>query len=92
MAVVSSRTVPAGDLVPDSHAPPGRVLDEDLAGLDDQALLGIAGSLPPGSERRATAYGLLVTRYRWLVRSCVRPYLHSPEPAEDLMQVGTSAC
>jgi RNA polymerase sigma-B factor len=29
-----------------------------------------------------------VTRYRWLVRSCVRPYLHSPEPAEDLMQVG----
>jgi RNA polymerase sigma-B factor len=29
-----------------------------------------------------------VSRYRWLVRSCVRPYLHSPEPAEDLMQVG----
>jgi RNA polymerase sigma-B factor len=28
---------------------------------------------------------LLVTRYRWLVRSCVRPYLRSPEPAEDLM-------
>ena len=88
MAVVSSRTVPAGDLVPDSAAAPGRVLDDDLAGLDDQALLGIACSLPPGSERRAAAYGLLVTRYRWLVRSCVRPYLHSPEPAEDLMQVG----
>ncbi len=29
-----------------------------------------------------------MTRYHWLVRSCVRRYLHSPEPAEDLMQVG----
>jgi len=29
-----------------------------------------------------------VTRYRWLVRSCVRRYLRSPESAEDLMQVG----
>jgi RNA polymerase sigma-B factor len=59
-----------------------------MAGLDERALLGIAGSLPPGSERRAAACGLLVTRYRWLVRSCVRRYLNSPEPAEDLMQVG----
>jgi RNA polymerase sigma-B factor len=64
------------------------MLAGDLAGLDEQALLGIAGALPPGSERRAAAYELLVTRYRWLVRSCVRRYLRSPEPAEDLMQVG----
>src|ERR1700689_324564 len=70
------------------RTPAGRDLDEDLAGLDDRALLGIAGSLPPGSERRAVACELLVSRYRWLVRSCVRPYLRSPEPAEDLMQVG----
>ena len=60
----------------------------DLAGLDDLALLGVVGSLPPGGERRAAACGLLVFRYRWLVRSCVRRYLRSPEPAEDLMQVG----
>src|ERR1700689_1055962 len=70
------------------RTPAGRDLDEDLAGLDDRALLGIAGSLPPGSERRAVACELLVSRYRWLVRSCVRPYLRSPETAEDLMQVG----
>jgi RNA polymerase sigma-B factor len=31
---------------------------------------------------------LLVSRYRWLVRSCVRRYLYSHEPADDLMQVG----
>jgi len=88
MTAISSRRRPAGDLVPGASAPPGRVLDEDLTGLGERALLGIAGSLPPVSERRAAACGLLVTRYRWLVRSCVRPYLHSPEPAEDLMQVG----
>jgi len=90
MTVVSSRKVPPGgmDPGPGLPAPGGRVLDQDLAGLDDRALLVIAGSLPPGSERRAAALELLVTRYRWLVRSCVRPYLHSPEPAEDLMQVG----
>jgi RNA polymerase sigma-B factor len=88
MAAMFPGTVPAGDLVPDSPVPPGRILDEDLAGLDEGALLGIASSLLPGSERRAAACELLVTRYRWLVQSCVRQYLHSPEPAEDLMQVG----
>jgi RNA polymerase sigma-B factor len=64
------------------------MLTGDLAGLDERALLSIVGSLPPGSERRAAACELLVTSYHWLVRSCVRRYLHSPEPAEDLMQVG----
>jgi RNA polymerase sigma-B factor len=88
MTAISSRRVPAGDLERGFPAPPGRILHEDLAGLDERALLGIAGSLPPGSERRAAASGLLVTRYRWLVRACVRRYLNSPEPAEDLMQVG----
>jgi RNA polymerase sigma-70 factor (sigma-B/F/G subfamily) len=88
MTAIPSRTVPAGDLGPDSPAPPGRILNADLAGLDDRALLGIAGSLPPGSERRAAAREQLVGHYHGLVRSCVRRYLHSPEPAEDLMQVG----
>jgi RNA polymerase sigma-B factor len=63
------------------------MLTGDLAGLDERALLGIVGSLPGGGERRAAACELLVSRYRWLVRSCVRPYLQSPEPPEDLMQV-----
>ncbi len=88
MAAIFSGTVPDGDLVPGAPAAPDRALDEDLAGLDERALLGIVGSLPPGGERRAAACELLVTRYHWLVRSCVRLYLNSPEPAEDLMQVG----
>jgi len=69
-------------------APPDRMLNQELAGLDDQALLGLFRLSPQASERRAAACELLVTRYRGLVRSCVRPYLRSPEPAEDLMQVG----
>jgi RNA polymerase sigma-B factor len=88
MAVISSGPGPAGDLELGSPAPPGWMLTGDLAGLDERALLGIVGSLPPGSERRAAACELLVTTHHSLVRSCVRRYLHSPEPAEDLMQVG----
>jgi RNA polymerase sigma-B factor len=62
--------------------------DEDLAGLGDRELLAIAGSLPPGSARRDAARELLVSRYGHLVRSCARRYSRSPEPAEDLIQVG----
>ncbi len=47
-----------------------------------------SGGRAQASERRAAACELLVSRYQGLVRSCVRPYLRSPEPAEDLMQVG----
>ena len=61
---------------------------KDLAGLDDRELLDIVRLSPRASERRAAACELLVSRYQVLVRSCVRPYLRSPEPAEDLMQVG----
>jgi len=68
-------------------APAGRML-QGLAGLDDRELLGIVGSLPRGSQRRAAACELLVSRYRGLVRSCVQPYRRGAEPAEDLMQVG----
>jgi RNA polymerase sigma-B factor len=63
-------------------------LRDELAGLDDGELLALAGSLPRSSARRAAARDLLVARYRNLVGSCVRRYLRSPEPAEDLMQVG----
>jgi RNA polymerase sigma-B factor len=61
---------------------------EDLAGLEDRVLLDIVGSLPRASLRRAAACEVLVVRYRQLVQSCVRPYRNSPEPADDLMQVG----
>jgi RNA polymerase sigma-B factor len=88
MAVRSSAIVPAGDLVPALPAAPGWTAGEDLAGLDDQALLALVHSLPRASRRRAAACELLVTRYQGLVRSCVRPYLRSPVPAQDLMQVG----
>jgi RNA polymerase sigma-B factor len=59
-----------------------------LAGLDDRELLEIVRSLPRASKRRDAACELLVSRHRGLVRACVRRYWLSPEPAEDLMQVG----
>jgi RNA polymerase sigma-B factor len=87
MAAVSSGTVSAAESVPGSLAPADQKLKKDLAGLDDHALLDIVRLSPQASERGA-ACELLVTRYQGLVRSCVRPYLSSHEPAEDLMQVG----
>ncbi len=61
---------------------------QDLGELDDRELLHIVRSQPRGSMRRAQACELLVLRHRNLVRACVQRYRHSPEPAEDLMQVG----
>src|SRR6202167_978352 len=69
-------------------AAPGRTTREDLAGLDDRALLALVQSLPLASLERAAACELLIIRYQGLVRSCVRPYRGSPVPTEDLMQVG----
>ena len=68
-------------------APAGATL-RDLAERDDSDLLRIIRSAPPATERRAAACELLVSRHRQLVRSCVQRYKRSPEPAEDLMQVG----
>jgi RNA polymerase sigma-B factor len=56
--------------------------------LDDLGLLEVMRWLPQDSALRAAACDVLVGRYKKLVRSCVRRYLDSPEPAEDLMQVG----
>ncbi len=61
---------------------------EALSGLDDRDLLGIVGSPEAATESRAAACELLVARHRRLVSSCVQRYRGSPEPAEDLMQVG----
>jgi RNA polymerase sigma-B factor len=88
MAAPSSATAQADDLLPALVAAPGRTVKEELAGLDDQALLGLVQSLPPASQRRAAACELLVARYQSLVWSCVRPYRGSPVPIQDLVQVG----
>jgi RNA polymerase sigma-B factor len=78
---------PSCQPVPTPPAPAGWSRQE-LAGLDDRELLGIAGSLPRFGPRRMAACELLVVRYRYLVWSCVQRYRRGPEPAEDLLQVG----
>jgi RNA polymerase sigma-B factor len=59
-----------------------------LKELSDGDLLTRVRTLPRDSELRAAACEILVDRYSKLVRSCVRQYRGSPEPTEDLMQVG----
>jgi RNA polymerase sigma-B factor len=61
---------------------------EELQNMPDDELLAAMRALPRGSEPRDEACATLVSRYAKLVRSCVRRYRDSPEPAEDLMQVG----
>lgn len=60
----------------------------ELCALSDNVLLGRLRPLPRGSAEREAICEILVNRYTRLVQSCVRPYLRSPEPAEDLLQVG----
>jgi RNA polymerase sigma-B factor len=73
-------TAPDTGIVPGSRA--------ELAELSDNALLAKVRALPRDDELRAAACEILVDRYQKLVRSCVRQYRGSPEPTEDLMQVG----
>jgi RNA polymerase sigma-B factor len=58
------------------------------ADASDDALIELVQSLPRTSARRAAAYDALVRRYDFVVKGCVRRYRDSPEPMEDLMQVG----
>jgi RNA polymerase sigma-B factor len=60
----------------------------ELKRQSDDELLGTFRALPRDSEERAAICEILVQRHEKLVRSCVRQYRGSPEPAEDLMQVG----
>ena len=60
----------------------------ELSGLTDDELLVHFRALARDSHERAIACEILVQRYERLVRSCVRQYRGSPEPVEDLMQVG----
>jgi RNA polymerase sigma-B factor len=54
----------------------------------EQELLRQIRSHPLGDPARQAACEQLVARYDPVVRSCVKRYRNSPEPAEDLMQVG----
>jgi RNA polymerase sigma-B factor len=56
--------------------------------LSDDELLMRCRAHPRDSAERATACEVLVRRYTPLVRACARQYMASPEPADDLMQVG----
>src|SRR6185437_13152469 len=60
----------------------------DLTRLSDDELLGCFRAEPRDSDLRATICEILVQRHENLVRACVRQYRGSPEPVEDLMQVG----
>jgi len=60
----------------------------ELEQLGDTELLAMIRSLPRESPPRNAACEVLVSRYRPLVKSCVRRFQNSPEPYEDLLQVG----
>jgi RNA polymerase sigma-B factor len=72
--------------LPDASIRPGS--RAELKELSDSDLLARVRTMPRDSELRAAACEILVDRYAKLVRSCVRQYRGSPEPTEDLMQVG----
>jgi RNA polymerase sigma-B factor len=76
----------AFNTAPDTSIHPGS--RAELKELSDNALLARIRALPRDSELRATVCEIIVERYQKLVRSCVRQYRGSPEPTEDLMQVG----
>jgi RNA polymerase sigma-B factor len=59
-----------------------------LGGLSDEELLARCRELPEDSAEWTAARDVLVRRYEPVVRGCIRRYRASPEPAEDLMQVG----
>jgi len=60
----------------------------DLTRLPDEELLTRCREFPPDSQEWTAAREVIVRRYEPVVRGCVRQYRGSPEPVEDLMQVG----
>ena len=60
----------------------------ELEQRGDAELLDLIHSRSREDPIRETACEVLVNRYRPLVRSCVRRFQNSPEPYEDLLQVG----
>ncbi len=63
-------------------------MSEGLGDRADRELLQTIQTEPHGSSARDAACEELVSRYQALVRSCVLRYRDSPEPQEELMQVG----
>lgn len=72
----------------DSRPEPTSLLLRQLTRRPDRELLEIIRTEPRSSERRAAACDVLVSRHRNLVWSCARRYQGSPEPTDDLLQVG----
>jgi RNA polymerase sigma-B factor len=60
----------------------------ELRRLSDNDLLAQMRAMARDSEERTAICEILVERYTSLVESCIWPYRRSPEPVEDLMQVG----
>ena len=63
-------------------------VSDGLGNRGDHELLKTIQAEPHGSSTREAACEELVSRYQGLVRSCVLRYRDSPEPQEELMQVG----
>ena len=57
-------------------------------GPRDHELARLVQTLPRGDPRREAACEQLVTRYQPMVRACAQRYRDSPEPLDELMQVG----
>jgi len=74
--------------VTQSPEPPADGQGTALADWSDDELLTRCRACERGGPEWAAASEELVRRYTPLVRACVRPYLDSPESADDLMQVG----
>jgi RNA polymerase sigma-B factor len=64
------------------------VAPDGLSRYSDLELICLAQRLPRESPLGKAACEALIGRYRFLVRACIRKYENSPEPQEELMQVG----
>jgi RNA polymerase sigma-B factor len=69
-------------------SPVDELPSSELEQREDAELLDLIHSRPREDPARETACEILVNRYRPLVRSCARRFQNTPEPYEDLLQVG----
>jgi RNA polymerase sigma-B factor len=67
-----------------SRPTPAPVTAED----SDETLVRLVQTTPRDSQEHDAACEKLIARYQSLVRSCAQRYRRSPEPQEELMQVG----
>ena len=81
------REFPSDIMMMGLAARPPTAQREMLCGLEDRDLLRMVQTLPRDDLRREGPVAL-IGRYQKLVRSCAQRYRGSPEPFEELMQVG----